>query len=270
MKYFLILLYPILLMGMKGNAQKEFKKSLSGITRIEIETETNIRIIKGTGNEIKVTSGCTDCGDDRPAYRHDERSQKEEEDKSKGLKAIYPGGTDNTGMGMIQSQDGGVLKLKDLMSFLKREGLTITLPSTVALYLDAGPLGHITIDEWTSELELKTNTGQIKLKKVTGPVTAHSATGNIEADFSSLNQDAPVSLISSTGDIEVTLPSSVKASVEMKSVTGGVYSNFELIKPREDGLKPISGHKAIAGNINNGGVKVSLKASTGNIYLRKK
>ncbi len=270
MKYFLILLYPILLAGLKASAQNEYKKSLSGITRIEIETETSVRIIKGTGSEIKIVSGCTDCGDDKVNYRTDERNQKEENEKSKGLKAIYPGGTDNTGIGMIQSQDGGVLKLKDLMSRLKREGLTITLPSSVALYIDAGALGQITVDEWTAELELKTNTGQIKLKKITGPVTANSATGNIEADFSSLNQEAPVSLISSTGDIEVNLPANTKASIEMKSVTGGVFSNFDLVKPREDGLKPISGHRAIAGNINNGGVKVSLKASTGNIYLRKK
>jgi hypothetical protein len=269
MKYFLILLYPIFLAGLQAIAQKEFKKSLSGISRVEIEAETNIRIIKGTGSEIKITSGCTDCGDKVVNVRYDE-SQKEEDEKAKGLKAIYPGGTDNTGIGMILQQDGGVLKLRDLMSRLKREGLTITLPGTVALYLDGGSLGNITVDDWNAELELKTNVGEIKLRKVTGPVTANSSTGNIDADFSSLNQEAPISLISSTGNIEVNLPSNAKASVEMKSTMGGVYSNFDLVKQREDGLKPISGHRAITGDINSGGVKVSLKASTGNIYLRKK
>ncbi|MET0464702.1 MAG: DUF4097 family beta strand repeat-containing protein [Chitinophagaceae bacterium] len=269
MKYFLILLYPIFLAGLKANAQKEFKKALTGISRVEIETETNIRIIKSTGNEIKITAGCTDCGNTGANVRYDD-TQKEEDEKAKGLKAIYPGGTDNTGVGMLQQQNGGVLKLKDLMSHLKREGLTISLPASVALYLDAGSLGHITVDDWSGELELKTNVGEIKLKKVTGPVTAHSATGDIEADFSTLNQEAPISLASSTGNIEVFLPSTVKASIEMKSTMGGVYSNFDLVKQREDGLKPVSGHRAITGDINNGGVKVSLKASTGNIYLKKK
>lgn len=269
MKYFLILLYPIFLVSINAAAQKEYKKSLSGISRVEIETETNVRVVKSAGSEIKITAGCTGCGNDGERSSFND-NRKDEDEKAKGLKAIYPGGTDNTGMGILQQQEGGVLKLKDLMSYLKRDGLTISLPASVALHLDAGALGHINVDDWNAELELTTVVGDIKLKKVTGPITAHSATGNIDADFSTLNQEAPVSLISSTGDIEVTLPANVKAFVEMKSTLGAVYCNFELVKEREDGLKPISGHKAIAGNINNGGVKVSLKASTGNIFLRKK
>ncbi|MCG2615638.1 DUF4097 domain-containing protein [Terrimonas sp. NA20] len=270
MKYFIILLYPIFLSGLQALGQKEFKKSLSGISRVEIETETSVRIIKGTGSEIKISSGCTDCGNDGVKIRVNEKQKDEEDEKANGLKAIYPGGTDNTGIGMIQQQDGGVLKLRDLMSHLKREGLVITLPASVALYIDAGSLGHITVEDWNTELELKTIVGEIRLKKVTGPVTANSSTGNIEADFSALNQGAPISLMSSTGNIEVNLPANVKASIEMKSTMGGVYSNFDLVKQREDGLKPVSGHRAISGDINNGGVKISLKASTGNIYLRKK
>ena len=62
MKYFLILLYPIFLVSINAAAQKEYKKSLSGISRVEIETQTNIRIVKSAGSEIKITAGCTDCG----------------------------------------------------------------------------------------------------------------------------------------------------------------------------------------------------------------
>ncbi len=271
MKQIIALLVSLLLTGIFTHAQKEFKKSLTGITRVEIEAETAVRIVKGASNEIIMRDGCTDCDGQEYAININENKDTGEEDaRAKGLKAIYPGGVDNTGIGIIVQQEGEVLKVKDLKGYLKRGGLTITLPSSVSLNLNCGNMGSATVDGWSSELEIKTSMGQIKLKNVTGPVTASSSTGNIEADFSAVNQDAPTSIISSTGAIDISLPEKTNASVELRSTIGSVYSNFDLVKPREDGLKPLNGHKAIAGNLNNGGVKISLKASTGNIYLRKK
>lgn len=274
MKRTTVFTIAFMLVGLLATAQKDFKKSLSGISRVEIETGTSVKIIKGTGSEIVISDGCKDCGGDEDhnvevSWEDENRGGKSEDDRARGLKAVYATGEDNTGVGMFVETDGETLRVKDLKTFWKRKGLTITLPATVALNINTGSLGSATVSGWSSELEVNTSVGNIKLDNVTGPITAHSSTGAIDVIFGSVNQDAPISISSSTGVIDVTLPTSTKASVEMKSTMGTVYTNFDLVKPREDGLKALN-EKAISGDLNNGGVKISLKASTGNIYLRKK
>lgn len=259
-----------MLIGVLANAQTEFKKSLSGVSTIIIETGTSILMKEGVSNEIIIEEGCIMCGieDESDTAMKDELAEIDE--KAKGLTPIYASGKDNTGTGIHMVQDGEVLRLNDLKTFYNRNGLTITVPSSISLQIDCGNLGNASIEGLTSELEINTNVGYIKLNKVTGPITAHSSTGNIDIVFTHVNQNAPISVSSSTGMIDVSLPSNTKASVELKSIMGEVYTNFDLVKPRGDGLKAISGNNSISGNLNDGGVKIALKASTGNIYLRKK
>ena len=268
MKRTSILCLAFMLIGILASAQKEFKKSLSGISRIEIETGTSVYLKKGTSNEIIIREGCNNCGKEEDSAA----SWKEEipDEKAKGLTPIYAGGEDNTGTGMFLEQDGEVLRLTDLKSFYNRKGLSITVPASVSLKINCGNLGNASVEGLTNELEINTNVGYIKLNNVTGPVTAHSSTGHIDAIFTSVNQTAPISISSSTGMIDVSLPTNTKASVALSSTMGSVYSNFDLVGPREDGLKAIGGNKSISGNINSGGVKIALKATIGNIYLRKK
>ena len=271
MKRTAILTFTFILAGLLANAQKEYKKPLSGIFRIEIETGASVKIIKGASNEIIITNRCNSCGDENEReFYHNEEDDNAVDERAKGLTPVYAEGKDNTSIGMFQEQDGEVLRIKDLKSFYNRKGLTISVPSSVSLSIDTGNLGSVDASDLASDLEINTRVGHIKLNNVTGPVTAHSSTGNIDVVFTNLKQDAPISISSSTGMVDVSLPSGAKASVDLKSTMGYVFTNFDLVKPREDGLKPIGGNRSINGDINNGGVKISLKASTGNIYLRKK
>ncbi|HEA30575.1 MAG TPA: hypothetical protein ENH91_11365 [Leeuwenhoekiella sp.] len=272
MKRTTIITLTILLIAFSARAQKEFRKSLSGVSRIAIETETSIKVLKGTTNELIIKEGCADCMDKNDMMSHFQKKEDTlEDERIKGLTPIYAGGKDNTeGIGLYMDQDGEVLRLKDLKSFFNRSGLTITVPSSAALIVNCGNMGSAVIEGLTSELEIETTIGLIELNNVTGPVTAHSSVGNINAVFTNVNQDAPISISSSTGIIDVSLPTTTKASVELKSTMGTVFTNFDLVEPREDGLKAIGGNRSIQGDLNNGGVKISLKASTGNIYLRKK
>ncbi len=270
MKRTSILCLAFMLIGILASAQKEFKKSLSGISRIEIETGTSVYLKKGTSNEIIIREGCSNCGKEEEPVTGWEGTNEITDERAKGLTPIYAGGEDNTGTGMYLEQDGEVLRLTDLKSFYKRKGLTITVPVSVSLKINCGNLGNASVEGLTNELEINTNVGYIKLNNVTGPVTAHSTAGNIDAIFNSVNQTAPISMSSSTGMIDVSLPTNTKASVALSSTMGSVYSNFDLVVPRKDGLKAIGGNKSISGNINSGGVKIALKATIGNIYLRKK
>ena len=264
----------VLLGVASGFAQEEFKQSLSGINKIELETNTMVNVKIGTSNEIIFENGatCNNCDHDNhyDYNEHEyENDQDDEEERSKGLKAVYAGGVDNTGFGMQMDKDGDVMRLTDLKSFTQRRGFTITIPANIDLKLDCGSLGGARVEDFSKELEVKTSVGSIELVNVTGPITAHSSVGAIDVKFREVNQSSPISISSSTSPVDVSLPSNTKANIEMRSTMGSVYSNFDLEVPREDGLKAVGGQRKIKGELNGGGVNISLRSSTGNIYLRK-
>jgi len=239
-----------------------------------IEASAGITVEVSSSNELVlewpgVCDGCDDNGNynDSPFAR--EQVQKKR-DKAKGLKAIFASGVDNTGLGMQVDQDGEVLRIKDLKPITQRKDFILRIPKGIKLDVNTSTLGSLRVSGFTAELEVTSNVGSIELVDVTGPVTVSTSTGNIDVIFASVNQNAPISLTTSTGDIDVSLPTSTKTNVEMNSTMGSVFSNFDLEIPRNDGLKPVGGQRRIKGSLNGGGVKISLKSATGDIYLRKK
>lgn len=258
-------------------AQEAYTESLSGIKTVQLQTNTTVHVITGSGNQLSISDGiqCDDCDEDESnsqswSYSDDEDDGPTEDERAKGLTPLYAGGTDNTGFGFMTEKEGGILKIKDLKSWTQRSGFTISLPKGMNLKLDTGNLGSAKIEGMDSELELSSNVGNITLNNVTGPITAHSSTGTIEVVFDKVNQSSPISISTATGTIDVSLPTNTPANVELRSTMGSVYSNFDLEEPREDGMKVVGSNRNIEGKLNNGGVDITLKTSTGNIYLRKK
>ena len=182
---------------------------------------------------------------------------------------MYSGGTDNTGFGMSIEQEGDVLRIRDLKSWMQRSGLQITLPKNMDIHLDCGNMGSAYLEGFSSEIEVNTNIGGIKLKDVTGPITAHTSTGAVDVVFKNVDQSSPISLSSSTGVVDVSLPTNTKADLELRSSMGTVYTDFDLQMPREDGMKVVGNNRKVVSKLNGGGVKIVLRSSTGNVYLRK-
>lgn len=257
-------------------AQEDYTKSLNGVNKVRIETGTRVKIVAGSGNELKFTKYQHNGGEHNEDHEHyedehecDNCDENNGGDRSKGLKAVYSGGTDNTGFGMSIEQEGDVLRIRDLKSWMQRRGLQITLPKNMDIYLDCGNLGSAYIEGFSSEIEVNTNVGGIKLKDVTGPITAHTSTGAVDVIFKNVSQSSPISLSSSTGVVDVSLPTNTKADLELRSTMGTVYTDFDLQIPRKDGMKVVGNNRKVISKLNGGGVKIVLRSSTGNVYLRK-
>jgi len=279
-KIFLLLL---LISGIVTAQNKEYKHSLSGIKKVRLETNTRTKITVGTTNSLILKNykqSHNDCDNCDHEDDHDQeivglvngnhKKDKKKEDKRKGLTAIYPGGKDNTnGFGFSIEKEGDLLIVRDLKSHFQRHGIQLELPKNINISVDTGTLGNIEIEGFTSEVEANTNVGRITMKDVTGPITAHSSTGAINIAFSKVNQSSPITVSSSVSEIDVAIPATTKANLEIKT-NGTVYTNFNIKIPTKKGMKNISGAKKIQSTINNGGVKIRLKSSMGNIYLRKK
>ncbi len=256
-----------------AQAQETYKHSLSGIKKIKVYTDTSIDLKTGTSNQLILNSdaGSSEYSSHKKQYdtEHADR-KKSRKDKAKGLKPLYSNGNDNTGVGLEVTKDGSTLIIKDLKSFMHRSGFKIQIPKGIDVYLNCGNLGHAKVEGITSEIEIKTNVGHIDLKNISGPATVRTNTGNITAIFSTVNQSNPISLSTATGDVDVSLANTTKANLSLKTTMGTVFTDFKFEVKKSKGLNPVGNPRKISTKLNNGGVQISLKSTTGNVYLRKK
>ncbi|QTE22017.1 hypothetical protein [Polaribacter cellanae] len=246
--------------------KKEFKYSLSGIEKVVLASGTKIVLTAGNTSELVLT----DNKKVRKNHSAHENHQKEKADKRKGLTAVYPNGRDNSnGFGFSITKEDAILYVTDLKSMYQRSGINLTLPKSINISVNAGSLGSVSLEGFTGEVEVATNTGKIEMKNVTGPITANTSVGEINVDFDKVSQTSPITISSSVSEIDVAIPANTKADLELRT-QGTVYTNFDFDTPKKKGLPNVSGNKSINSKLNNGGVKIYIKSSMGNIYLRKK
>ena len=255
--------------------QKEFKYSLNGITKVVLTSDTKMIVEVGNTSELIITDTKNNKSKSDERHEHHEdhfpnKKSKEKEDKRKGLTAIYPGGKDDTdGYGFSISKEEGILYVTDLKSFMQRRGLTFKLPKNMNISVDAGNMGSIYLEGFTGEVEATSNIGKIEIKDVTGPITVDGNVGKVDIDFVTVSQKSPITISSSVSEIDVAIPANSKADLELRT-QGTVYTNFDIEMPKKKGMPIVNGRKSIVTKLNNGGVKIYIKSSMGNIYLRKK
>lgn len=193
--------------------------------------------------------------------------------KAKGLKPLYGNGClDNTGAGVAANESGGVLTICGASKGSEDAHYTIILPKGINVSLDySSPFAHnnIEVKDMEGEVEISSLTADIKCLNVTGPLVLNSTSGDIDVIVSRLNQNSPTSISLISGDLDVTLPENSTANLEMSSITGAIYTDFEFKTANSGSLRKIGGNN-IEAKINGGGVELNLNCTSGNIYLRKK
>jgi len=159
--------------------------------------------------------------------------------------------------------------------------LTIQVPVSSSLELSAMNDGKVVVENVNGDIEVGGANGSISLRNVAGSVVAHTVNGDIEVVFTRVSADKPLSFSNMNGDIDITLPADVKASVRMKSQQGNIYSDFDVslktapakvegAEKTEKGQFRISFDKGIYGTINGGGQELTLTTFNGDIFIRKR
>jgi hypothetical protein len=147
----------------------------------------------------------------------------------------------------------------------KHVNLTLKVPFNAKLNLSLHKGGDIRVSDVNGAMELGNARGAIYAENVTGPIVAESHRKDIEVSFKSLEQSAPSSLTSHRGSIDVSLPSTVKAKVEVHTYKGEIYSGLDVdfeADNQVDHKKKGSGQE-----IKIGGLMTTYR---GDIYIRKK
>lgn len=191
-------------------------------------------------------------------------------DRAKGLKPLYNSAVDNSGIGLaVTSQSGGLHIAKANRKPIR---YTIRLPRKVAVLYDQTNWfsANLTISSMDGDLEIRTNNGDIELNNVTGPVVANTTSGEIRIVYSSLSQEKPTAISTISGPIDITLPASTKSTLKLRSITGEMFTDFDLgLKNTKDGMAKVGGGSNIEGTTNGGGVEMKLNTISSNIYIRK-
>ncbi len=252
-----ILIVACLLLTAVYTQAQEFKSKLANNkdSKIAIELDAdNIKIEGHAGDEVIIKGGSTE-----PIP-----------EQAKGLKPLYNTNIDNTGLGLAVNLEGGVLRIEKASR--KASKYTILVPNKASImFTQINFQGStVTVNNIAGDLEIKTNNADIKLNDITGPIVANSISGKLTAVFSSLNQSTPSSISLISGELDITLPATAKATLSMKSISGEIYSDLDLnLKSGKDGMSRVGGGHNINGNLNGGGVNLQLNTISSNIYVRK-
>ena len=194
--------------------------------------------------------------------------------RAKGLKRIGAGGEDNTGVGLNFTKNSNNIRLLGAISMSSDADYKISVPNNLKVSIELGMFnsGDVEVDDLGSDLELDVKNSDIDLNNITGPTVISSLSGDIEIVFSKVNQSSPFSIKAISGDIDLSLPANTPANLELGSMSGGIYTDFEIKSENEKAgsLTHVGGGSKVRAKINGGGVKMVVSAISGNIYLRKK
>lgn len=198
-------------------------------------------------------------------------------DRADGMKRLdLPGNA-----GLDVTEDDNVVTIKT-SSMNQPSDLTITAPRRSSLRLKCMNDGDIRVDQVDGEIDANNLNGRITLKNVSGSVVAHSLNGAVLVTLDRIDPGKPMSFSTLNGDIDVTLPDTLKANVRMKTDNGEIYSDFEVkliagasVEGDKSGRQPDGSYHlrfdhALRGTINGGGPEFQFTSFNGQIYIRRK
>ncbi|WP_080240425.1 DUF4097 family beta strand repeat-containing protein [Spirosoma rigui] len=236
---------------------QEYKTKLvnNGDQKITIMLDaTNLKIEGYNGNEVIVQTTA---------------KMEPIPERAKGLRPLYNSAVDNTGLGLAVTPETGGIRIEKASR--KNMPYTIRVPNKAAILYEQTNWGSgdVTVQNVEGDLEIRTKNGGISLLNVTGPVVANTTNGEVKIVYSTLNQSKPTAISTISGAIDVTLPATAKATLKLSSITGEMYTDFDLGLTKKDGLTRMGGGHAINGTTNGGGVDLQLKTISSDIFIRK-
>ena len=155
----------------------------------------------------------------------------------------------------------------------------IKVPTNFSLMLETVNNGDIYVEGVNGEMEISNVNGKITLKDISGSASADTTNGELIVDFKSVTSGADMAFSSFNGNVEVTFPRSLKASVKAKSDMGDVYTDFdmdisenrpEVDKSSKSGAYKVKIEQWVKGKINGGGPEMLFKTFNGDIMIKSK
>jgi len=208
------------------------------------------------------------------ALQDAKKLREEKEKKIAGMKQLT-----GSSSGLEIVEEDNVVEIRT-ESWKAATDLTIQVPVATSLEIRSTMDGVVVVEGVSGEIDINNINGPVTLKNVSGNTLVHTVNGAIEAVLARVAADKPLSFSTMHGDIDVTLPGDVKASLKMKTDQGEIYTDFDIDMTRqptrteagktEEGRYRITFDKSLVGLINGGGREISFNTFGGDIYIRKR
>jgi hypothetical protein len=237
---------------------------------LEVYVESGSITVKGyNGKDVVVQSSMGE--------KMDTEKEQEEEipEKAKGMKRIAASRT-----GLVVEEQNNEMKIY-VGGTADEVHLDIQVPTRTSLKLFCNEGGDVLVENVTGEIEAANSDGNLTLMNISGSAVAHAYDGELVVSFNQIDPGKPMSFSAYDGDIDITFPSTVKASVMIKLEDGDIYSDFAIdlkasqrgqVKDerKSGGRYRISFGEYVTGDINGGGPEFQFVCYDGNVYIRKK
>ncbi len=267
---------PILLMGLFS--YNKFWLTEAKISQQQTQ-QKEYRIKFSSADNRKVVLNMDKCDIDIAGYDGDEviisvtgEFNATPSERAKGLKPLYQTGEDNTGLGLAVTQENNTVTINKITN-RGEPSYVVKVPRKISLvFEEVNHHGHdINITGIEGNIKVESKSSAIRLTNISGSVEASSVGGDINVEFASLSQENPSSFKSVGSTIDVLLPANTKADIRMKSMSGEIYTDFNLaMNETKDGLRKIGGGNLVEGKANGGGVALNLESIGSDIFIRQK
>ena len=154
----------------------------------------------------------------------------------------------------------------------------LQVPTRVNLNLSTHNDGDVIVENTEGDIEAQNHNGGIRLTNIAGSAVANTHNGDVRVVLTRITAEKAMSFISYNGDVDVTLPSTAKANLKMRSDNGEIFTAFDVQMrpvtpppPTQDsrGRRRIEINQSVYGSINGGGPEFELRTYNGNIYVRR-
>lgn len=235
----------------------------------QVRLKTNnehVRIEGYAGKEI-VAEFVDRNGKERPAR------------KSNGLTRLEL----NRAAGVSAQQDENVIELR--LNENVSSHVVLRIPAQYSLYLRSTN-SDLVVENAAGEIDVDSVNGRVNLLNTRGAITAHAMNGNLVVTVDRVPQDRPMSLSTFNGNLDITFPADVRATLKLKADNGDAYSEFpiQLQQPPLPPTPPTPPNppgtpepkraqrmeRASTATVNGGGPEIQLTSFNGKIMIRKR
>ncbi len=272
----LLVAAPAVLQGQEASADRVVIPAPSRPKLVSISTmDGGVTVKSYSGKQIIVETQET-VRTSRERDRERERERRHAPADTDGMKRLELPGT--AGLNIDESDDTINIRTRSDHS----AQLVVSVPVNTSVKVRCTNGGDIIVEGVHGEVDVNNLNGRIFLNGVSGTVIAHSLNGEIKATVDRVDPGKPISFSTLNGDVDVTLPSDLRANLKMKTDNGEIYSDFDIKldlsrnKPTiestnsRDGRFHMKSDRALYGTLNGGGPEATFTTFNGRISVRKK
>lgn len=144
--------------------------------------------------------------------------------------------------------------------------LRVTVPTGVSLRLSGDNGGRVQVQGVGGPVEITHSNGGVSVLDATGYALVATSNGDIVVRLSSLAPDVPMSFITSNGNVDLTLPADIRATLLIDdSIT--LQSEYSMSRARSDGQR--GSPRLIRFLINGGGPTIRVFTNNGLVRLHR-